>query len=188
MVIFVTADQHWGHTNILTSCNRQFTSISDHDAELIRVWNNAVGDKDIVYHLGDVTLKNAAFAREIFRQLNGSIHVLRYPWHHDSRWIKSPQWSKNGPVEIEEPIVVLERMLKSGDEWLPVVLCHYPFEIWDRKHYGAVHLHGHTHGGLKQVQNRMDVGVDMAFKLFGEYRPFRMEEALAIATSSDITQ
>ena len=159
-------------------------SITDHDATLIEAWNCTIGEKDIVYHLGDLTLRNAAFAHQIFNQLNGSIHILGYPWHHDSRWIKSPQSSKGGSVEIEQPIVVLEHMLISGNEWLPAVLCHYPFAVWDRKHYGAVHFHGHMHGKLQQINNRLDVGVDMAFKLFGEYRPFRMEEALSIATCS----
>ncbi|HSB65607.1 MAG TPA: hypothetical protein VLD65_03460 [Anaerolineales bacterium] len=183
MTIFVTADQHWGHVNIMKSCNRPFASISEHDAEMIKAWNSAVSNDDVVYHLGDVTLASAALASEVFSQLNGSIHVLGYPWHHDSRWLKKPQCSRNGQVLIDQPIVVLERMLKSGDEWLPAVLCHYPFEVWDRKHYGAVHLHGHTHGSLKQMPSRLDVGVDVAFKLFGEYRPFRMEEAVSWANS-----
>ncbi len=181
MAIFVTADQHWGHANILQSCDRKFSSIDEHDAELIRAWNNAVGNADIVYHLGDVTLRNAAFAVEILGQLNGQICVLGYPWHHDSRWLKTPLSSRAGRVTIEPPVVVLEHMLELGEHWLPVVLCHYPFEVWDRKHYGAVHLHGHTHGTLPQIPNRLDIGVDVAFKLFGEYRPLRLDEALEFA-------
>ena len=181
MTIFVTADQHWGHSNVLKYCDRKFDSIGEHDAELIRAWNSVVGTEDQVYHLGDVTLGKASYASEIFRQLNGHIRVLANPWHHDSRWINVPQSSRDGSVEIEMPIVVREHMFKLDEKWLPVVLCHYPFEIWDRKHYGAVHLHGHTHGELQQIPNRLDVGVDVAFKLLGEYRPFRMDEALAWA-------
>ena len=183
MTIFFTSDQHWGHANILESCQREFSNITAHDTELIRAWNSVISEDDVVYHLGDVTLKNAAFASQVFQQLNGSIHVLAYPWHHDSRWLKTPQQSKNGPVDIEPPIVVMEHMIKGADGWLPIILCHYPFEVWDRKHYGAVHLHGHSHAGLQRVPNRLDVGVDMAFRLLGNYRPFRIEEALAAAMS-----
>ena len=181
MTIFVTADQHWGHANILKYSQRRFGSIGEHDAELIRAWNSVVGDNDRVYHLGDVTLGNAGLAHDVFQHLNGEIHVLGYPWHHDARWIKSPQFSRCGPVKIEMPIVVLEHMFKPGIEWLPVILCHYPFEVWDRKHYGTVHLHGHVHGELPRILNRLDVGVDGAFRLLGEYRPFRMEEAIELA-------
>ncbi len=181
MAIFVTSDQHWGHANILNSCKRQFASIGEHDAELIRAWNSVVSSTDVVYHLGDVTLRNAAFASELFGQLNGQIHVLGYPWHHDARWIKLPQRSREGLVEIGRPIVVLEHIVKSADQSLPVILCHYPFEVWDRKHYGAIHFHGHTHGTLPHLHNRLDVGVDLAFKLVGAYRPLRLEEALEFA-------
>jgi calcineurin-like phosphoesterase family protein len=149
--------------------------------DLIKAWNAVVSKDEEVYHLGDFTLGNALFAQDIFQQLNGSIRVLGYPWHHDARWINEPQASKDGQVKIEQPIVVLEHMLKSDGWWLPVVLCHYPFERWDRSHYGAVHLHGHTHGQLQQIHNRLDVGVDVAFKLLGSYRPFSMDEALSLA-------
>jgi calcineurin-like phosphoesterase family protein len=76
---------------------------------------------------------------------------------------------------------VLECILHSGSDWLPVILCHYPFEVWDRKHYGAIPLHGHVHGELSKMSNRLDVGVDVAFRLLGEYRPFWLDEALDFA-------
>ncbi len=181
MAIFITADQHWGHANILQSCHRKYRCVEEHDAELICAWNKAVGSDDVVYHLGDVTLRNAAFASDIFRQLNGQIHVLGYPWHHDARWLKTPLSARGGRVTIEPAMVVLEHIIKSGEHWLPVVLCHYPFEVWDRKHYGAVHLHGHTHGTLQQIPNRLDVGVDVALLLLGDYRPFCLVEAMQFA-------
>ncbi len=186
MAIFLTSDQHWGHNNILKFCQRPFDSIAEHDAELVLAWNSVVSEEDVVYHLGDVTLGNSKKASEIFRQLNGMIHVLGYTWHHDARWIGSPQQSKHGLVEIEKPIIVLKFIRKTDERQMPLVLCHYPFEIWDRKHYGAVHFHGHTHAELAQIQNRLDVGVDMAYKLLGSYRPFRLEEALEIATSTSV--
>jgi calcineurin-like phosphoesterase family protein len=144
-----------------------------------------VSNDDVVYHLGDLTLGNSSSASEVLSQLNGHIRVLGNPWHHDARWINVAQSSRDGEVEIEKPIVVLEHMIKPDGWWLPVVLCHYPFEVWDRSHYGAVHFHGHTHGALHRTHNRLDVGVDMAFKLLGEYRPFRMDEAIALAMNND---
>ncbi len=43
-----------------------------------------------------------------------------------------------------------------------VVLCHFPFQVWNKAHYGSWHLHGHSHGNLEEdlTKKRMDVGVD----------------------------
>jgi calcineurin-like phosphoesterase family protein len=41
-----------------------------------------------------------------------------------------------------------------------IVLCHYPFAEWDRKHYGSWHLHGHSHGNYHGQGLIYDVGVD----------------------------
>jgi calcineurin-like phosphoesterase family protein len=183
MTTFVTSDQHWGHANIIKYSDRKFESIATHDMELIRAWNNSVGMDDEVYHLGDLTLGNINFANELFERLNGTIRVLEYPWHHDSRWIGSAIKIMTSRVKIMKPIVVLEHIIKLEDRWLPLVLCHYPFEAWERSHYGAIHLHGHTHGALHRIPNRLDIGVDMAFKLTGSYRPFQLEEAVDFARS-----
>jgi len=59
-----------------------------------------------------------------------------------------------------------------------VVACHYPLRSWNRRNYGALQLHGHCHGDLAPLTNQLDVGVDNAFKLLGEYRPFTENEVL----------
>ncbi len=181
MTIFVTSDHHWGHTNILEYCNRPFGSIGEHDAALIEAWNGVVGRDDEVYHLGDFILGNLAQAVALIQHLNGTIRILEYAWHHDARWIRSAQINGIERLVIEKPIVVLEHVVQAGEWPLPAVLCHYPFEAWDRLHYGSMHFHGHTHGELHRIPNRLDVGVDVAYKLLGIYRPFRLEEAVDLA-------
>ena len=176
MTIFVTGDHHYGHKNILKYCNRPFQSLWEHDTTLIDAWNNVVGKKDVVYYLGDFSLGRTSFVIDIFDQLNGIIHLLYYPYHHDANWGRK----KIEIVNMDKvlPIVVLE---------VPniIIMCHYPFEIWDRKHYGSLHFHGHSHGMLPKISNRLDVGVDNAYKLLGEYRPFSLNEAIRFAKGEE---
>jgi calcineurin-like phosphoesterase family protein len=51
-------------------------------------------------------------------------------------------------------------------------LFHFPITIWNKAHHDRIHLYGHVHGGYTAPDRSLDVGVDNAFKLFGEYRPF----------------
>jgi len=55
---------------------------------------------------------------------------------------------------------------------------HYAHRIWDERHHGVMHLFAHSHGSLDDstFDRSMDVGIDSAFKLYGEYRPFNMRE------------
>jgi len=125
------------------------------DEELVRRWNEVVELDDAVYHLGDFTLgSNAA---KYTKQLNGHINFLGTWWHHDRRWLFStiPMWSASG-----EEVNVMKSIYVGKFTVNQIVLCHYPFAIWDRKHHGAWHLHGHSHGRYKGDGFIYDVGVD----------------------------
>lgn len=64
-----------------------------------------------------------------------------------------------------------------------IVLCHYVMCVFNKSHRGNWHLYGHSHSGAEPWCDRfmkgrrsMDVGVDNAKKILGEYRPFTFEE------------
>ena len=177
---FVTADDHFGHTNIIKYCNRPFNSVEEMDAELIARWNSVVSKDDLVYHLGDFTLGDIDVARQYFNLLNGDIYILGNHWHHDKRWLPKGYF---GPlafdygvldVVIMPPVVVLELpgLGKNGHP-LAITLCHYPLAEWDRKHYGGIHAHGHSHGNYHYPPGELalDVGVDST-----DFRPLSLAE------------
>lgn len=68
---FFIADTHFGHKGILTFSGtkeyRQFPTIEEHDAELVRRWNNVVGKNDMVWVLGDFCFgkRNLPIAKEL---------------------------------------------------------------------------------------------------------------------------
>ncbi|WP_035218557.1 hypothetical protein [Desulfatibacillum aliphaticivorans] len=165
--LFFTSDHHFGHEAIIRFCNRPFESHAEMDAELIRRWNEVVDFDDVVFHLGDFTLRNKKDARHYFSRLRGNIKVLGNLWHHDKGWLPrkpgpSDLQSRSGtPIEILPPIIVVDiKGLVEDNKKQRIVLCHYPLAEWDAMHYGAYHLYGHTHGNHVNLGLSFDIGVD----------------------------
>ena len=129
---------------------RRYPNIDEMDAAIVERWNRVVGEKDLVYHLGDVSFRNSTATRDILGRLNGTIRLIR--GNHDKQ-------IKGKAVERFEWIKDLYT-IKEGD--LRFVCCHYPMMTWDRAHYGVYHLHGHSHGSLGAPRTtRLDVGWDV---------------------------
>lgn len=80
--IFVTSDTHFGHDRAFVYEPRGFTSIEEHDREIIRRWNSVVSNEDTVYHLGDVMLGDNEHGMECLKLLNG--HIVIIPGNHDT--------------------------------------------------------------------------------------------------------
>lgn len=59
-------------------------------------------------------------------------------------------------------------------------LSHYPLASWRKLEHGGLHLHGHSHGRMRSVPGRLDVGIDPIFRLTGEWRPIHLDEALEL--------
>jgi len=64
---------------------------------------------------------------------------------------------------------------------------HEALAIWDKRHHGAWNLYGHSHSNAEKWLDEimpgrwsLDVGVDNAFKLLGDYRPFTFAEIKAM--------
>ena len=162
---YFTSDTHFGHKAILFfGRSVDFASVEEHDEKLIETWNKTVKPKDEIYHLGDWSMNGLTFMAPIFKRLNGKITTIR--GNHDrSCWcdcdVLSVQTQKN-----------------------TLFLSHYPHIEWPGsldKNNPTIHLFGHVHGRVIGMQNSLDVGVDNAKKLLGEYRPFSIDEAIHFA-------
>lgn len=64
-----------------------------------------------------------------------------------------------------------------------LVLDHYFNAVFDMSHRGALHCYGHSHSEIEEYvakimpgMRAMDVGVDNAAKILGDYRPFHLPE------------
>jgi calcineurin-like phosphoesterase family protein len=145
---FFTSDTHFSHKNVIKYCNRPFSTIEEMNARLITNWNSKIGVGDTVYHLGDFSFGDLESAQNIFDQLNGNIHLIK--GNHDQKSVHIRGWkSINDYLE-----------LKIGKQF--IVLSHYAMRVWNRSHYGAWMLYGHSHGSLPDdpAALSIDVGVD----------------------------
>ena len=144
MVIYFTADTHFGHKNIIKYCNRPFDSVYEMNETIIKNWNDVVGLRDVVYHLGDFGFKGAD---SILSRLNGQIHLIH--GNHDNSMIK-----RNRRFITSSPI---KEIRING---IKTVLQHYSMRVWNASFHGSYHLFGHSHGSLSSYGLSFDVGVD----------------------------
>ncbi|MBB5712274.1 metallophosphoesterase family protein [Sphingomonas xinjiangensis] len=147
MAVFFTADTHFGDHRTINIWKRDFADTAQMDALMIARWNAAVAIGDEVWHLGDVARK-ASDVPALLDQLNGTKHLIRGNNDPDAV-LKAGGWASVGDY----------RELELDGRRL--VLCHYPFRSWNGQHKGAINLHGHSHGRLKQMPRQFDVGVDV---------------------------
>lgn len=143
--VFFTADNHFGHKNIIKYCNRPFASIEEMTTSMVDNWNKVVAKNDNIYVLGDFSFMGARI-EPLFHSLNGNKFLIKGN-HDDGHCIKLP-W-----VWVKETFE-----LKIGHE--SVWLSHYPHRSWNKAFHGAYHFFGHVHGKLKDYGRSTDVGVD----------------------------
>lgn len=147
MNIFFTGDTHFGHRAVIRYGNRPFADVDEMDEELIRRWNVLIQPGDEVWHLGDVSFRKSADTLAILQRLNGRKHMVE--GNHDNL---------NG--EAKAQFVSVHEYKEMKLDGRKVVLFHYPLESWNQMAYGSWHLHGHSHGNMKEFGFRADVGVD----------------------------
>jgi calcineurin-like phosphoesterase family protein len=162
MAIFFTSDTHFGDARRIRIDKRPFANIAEHDAGLIARWNAVVGPDDDVYHLGDFArVDDEAAVTKWLKALNGRKHLI--VGNNDSpAVIENETWAS---VSSYAEITLDGHLL---------ILCHYPFRTWHNSTKGAIDIHGHSHGKMKELPRQYDVGVDVF-----DYRPVTLAEILA---------
>jgi calcineurin-like phosphoesterase family protein len=168
-----TSDTHFGHFNVIEYSGRPFKSTEEMRDILVYNWNQLVGEKDIVYHLGDFTLStDLNYIDGILSQLKGKIRLIR--GNHD-KWANRLGSLRNHS-KIEWVKDYYETSYHIDGDSIKVVMSHYPMRAWNKSHYGSYSLHGHCHGSLDRENaslklRRLDVGVDS-----NNYSPLTFEE------------
>jgi len=164
MKIWVTADTHFGHKNIIKHANRPFACVNDMDKVLIDNWNAIVGEHDRVYHLGDFAWVNPEM---YFERLKGRVSILC--GNHDHRFAKK----RLSGFEFVKDVYQLEYNGKK------IWMSHYAHRTWPSKNWGSIHIFGHSHGTLDDYGLSTDVGVDCSEKITGvPYSPMLLDDVI----------
>lgn len=138
--IYITADLHLGHANIIKYCDRPYEDVEEMNSDLIRRWNETVTDNDRVFFLGDFALGSAEQIIKWGNMLNGR-KVMIYG-NHDHH--KTKVYYEAGFEHVSRwPIVIQNRFLLS----------HAPmFEGSDSgvDPGNLINIHGHIHNKIEQ--------------------------------------
>lgn len=171
--IWWTSDLHFAHANILEHMplrGQMFENIKAMEDHFVDSINNYVRPGDLLIIAGDFCWKASRIGH--FRQrLNvREIHVAL--GNHDA-------------PSLRKHVSQCEFMLFpkfAGRNWH---IQHYPCLSWRKMQRGGIHCYGHSHSLFEDQldklwpnRNSTDIGIDNAYRLLNEWRPFHLEEIL----------
>ena len=131
--VFLVSDTHFGHAGVCRfMCNDGVTKLrpwdnpEEMDEAMVKAWNETVGPKDKVYHLGDVVINRKALP--IMERLNGDKVLIR--GNHDI--FRDDEYRK------------YFRELRAYHVMNGMILSHIPIHTESLGRFG-VNIHGHLH-------------------------------------------
>lgn len=180
-MIWFSSDFHFGHTNIAGPAVsnwpkgfRDFDSVHEMNKTITKTVNKYVKADDTLYFLGDFSFGGhtniPGYRRSLICE---NIHLCR--GNHDKHIDKYRDFFSS----------INDVMWYKGRPDRPIFMSHYSHRVWEGAHKGVIHLWGHSHNGLSDWGKSMDVGIDKAYALFGEYRPFSLDEIIKIMDKKD---
>lgn len=190
--IWFTSDTHYWHKNIVygdsvwkdkeTSC-RYFDTTQEMSRHIVEQINKYVKEDDLLFNLGDWSFSGIQNIWNFRKQLNVKT-IYQINGNHDHH-IRKNKLLPNDDLDLN--IKTTQDIFNSVADYLEIFiedrlfcLMHYPLEFWNEQRNDSIMLHGHIHGERYYLKNRLDVGIDNAYKIFGEYRPFNYNDVLEI--------
>jgi calcineurin-like phosphoesterase family protein len=151
MTDYFTSDYHFNHARMAEM--RHFNTVQEMNQAIIDSHNAVVGEKDIVYFLGDF-----CFTHDwnelcyFYGELNGTfVWILG---NHDDRKLFKKGFNES----------LIHDIYKYKREEETITLCHFPMRSWHKSHYNAWHLYGHWHMPTDFEGKSMNVGWDIFHK------------------------
>jgi len=188
-----------------SSQTRNFNTLDEHDDAIVNGINKYVKEDDYLYHLGDWSFGGIEQIWNFRKRINckNIILILGNHDHHieNNREIKihseeSFLINKLGICDDDERFegffqVPIRNIFSSVQHILfdklgkeTFFISHFPHRSWNGSTKGVIHLYGHEHDQFDKDGTvwgkSMDCGVDSAFRFYGEYRPFHINDIYTI--------
>lgn len=190
--IWITSDTHYDHKNIVRgvsswedkeiSC-RDFKTLEEYNEAIVNNINKIVAQDDILYHLGDWAMGGEESIYN-FRKRIVCREIILIRGNHDKHIKVSNFWKGIG---ASTNFSLVTDTLEVSHGKTKFFMSHYSHQVWPKSHRGVLHLFGHSHDSIKGVGKSMDVGLDAAKRILGEYRPFSVEEVISILSKKEVS-
>lgn len=177
--IWFTSDWHLQHDRPFIVEARGFSSIAEHDDFLIDEFNRLVTKDDLVFNMGDFLFGTPMDCLKAMDKLEHG-NQFYITGNHDSplkAFLKECEHKSIGMIK--------EISITNDGDVYPISLSHFAMLSWNKSHYGAWNLCGHSHGSLPEsrpdynIGKRLDVGVDVGLK-YNKTFMFTFEDVLDI--------
>jgi len=187
--VWFTSDLHIGHGLVAES--RGYDDITEHDDRLAAEWDSAVGPRDQVWVLGDISAGGSGAQRQALAwiaQRRGRKHLV--PGNHDGchpMYRDAHRWQPEY-LEVFGSVQAYARRRIAGQT---VLLSHFPyigdhttedrFTRYRLLDDGAWLLHGHTHSVLfsdGDHPRQIHIGVDA----WRQMRPMHLDDVAQLIT------
>jgi len=154
---FFTSDEHVGHAKCIEYSHRPFATVEEMNETIISNFNSVVDVNDITIHAGDFCWYKKESAQALIKRLKGNHIFLKGSHDH---------W-------LPDSAPFMWRKMIDGQF---IVVCHYAMRTWERSHYGAWMVYGHSHTRLEGIGKSFDIGVDTAYGNHKKFYPYSFEE------------
>jgi len=145
--VYFISDFHCFHHNVLKFDNRPFSDVHEMHNTIIKNWNNTVSPNSTVFYMGDLSFNSFTNTKPIVDSLVGNIYFINGNHDNPKDILKYDRWVDVLDM-VDLQILDEKNVEQRKNKYQHLVLSHYPILHWNRKHYGSIHVHGHSHHDL----------------------------------------
>ena len=160
-MIYLSADLHCGHFNIIEYCKRPFKTVEEMNQVIMNNWNATVKEEDTVYLLGDY-----AFYRGISEDWHLNGHIILIRGNHD-RGFSDTKLKRFSIETVHKMPLTITHELEGAI--VDIVLMHAP----NQRHMNKVNFCGHVHDKWLYNDGFYNVGVDVH-----GFKPILLDDAI----------
>jgi calcineurin-like phosphoesterase family protein len=207
-----TSDLHYFHKNIAgpkvsswKSGYRNFENEVEMSQHIVSKINKSVKYEDTLWVLGDWSFSGIQNVWNLRKQLtvknlhlilgNHDEHITKNKLLPNVVSINGSYISKDNPTIVGDPVfsrdifTTVQNTAFESVNNVDIFMSHYKHNIWPSSHKGVIHLYGHSHSTAEHnvIGKSMDVGIDNAYKILKEYRPFHLDEILNLMKNRNIS-